>query len=81
MTRKMLVVYRGHINNHILHPEHGIGAWKLSQLTARSVGDFETVFGRRVLRCRPPGKSWRRCTAFLSTQSLRIGLPPMQRMG
>ena len=26
MTRKMLVVYRGHINNHILHPEHGIGS-------------------------------------------------------
>jgi integrase len=40
MTRKMLVVYRGQINNHILHPEHGIGAWKLSQLTARSVGEF-----------------------------------------
>ena len=40
MTRKMLVVYRGHINNHILNPEHGIGAWKLSQLTARSVGEF-----------------------------------------
>jgi integrase len=40
MTRKMLVVYRGHINNHILHPEYGIGAWTLSQLTARSIGDF-----------------------------------------
>jgi integrase len=40
MTRKMLVVYRGHINNHILHPEHGVGAWKLSQLTARAVGEF-----------------------------------------
>jgi integrase len=24
MTRKMLTVYRGHINNHILHPEHGV---------------------------------------------------------
>jgi integrase len=40
MTRKMLVVYRGHINKHILHPEHGIGARKLAQLTARAVGDF-----------------------------------------
>jgi len=40
MTRKSLVVYRGHIHKHILHPEHGIGAWKLSQLTARAVGEF-----------------------------------------
>ena len=40
MTRKMLTVYRGHINNHILHVEHGIAAWRLSQLTARGVGDF-----------------------------------------
>ena len=40
MTRKMLTVYRGHINNHILHPEHGIGSRKLSQFTARAVGDF-----------------------------------------
>lgn len=40
MTRKMLAVYRGHVNNHILHPEHGIAAWKLSQLTARAVSDF-----------------------------------------
>jgi integrase len=40
MTRKMLVVYRGHVNNHILHPEHGVGAWKLSQLTARAIGEF-----------------------------------------
>src|SRR5262249_44828260 len=40
MTRKSLVVYRGHISKHILHPEHGIGAWKLSQLTARGVGEF-----------------------------------------
>ena len=40
MTRKMLVVYRGHINNHILHPEHGVGSRKLSQFTARSAGDF-----------------------------------------
>src|SRR5438874_9598622 len=37
MTRKMLVVYRGHVTNYIL-PE--IGNRKLSQFTARSVGDF-----------------------------------------
>lgn len=40
MTRKMLTVYRGHVTNHILHPDHGLGSRKLSQLTARSVGDF-----------------------------------------
>jgi hypothetical protein len=37
---KMLVVYRGHIDNHILHPDHGVGGRKFSQFTARSVGDF-----------------------------------------
>jgi integrase len=40
MTRKMLTVYKGHVNNHILHADHGLGSRKLSQLTARSVGDF-----------------------------------------
>jgi integrase len=40
MTRKMLTVYKGHVNNHILHAGHGLGSRKLSQLTARSVGDF-----------------------------------------
>ena len=40
MTRHMLAVYRGHITNHILHPEHGIGRIKLTQLTARVIGDF-----------------------------------------
>jgi integrase len=40
MTRKMLTVYKGHVNNHILHGDHGLGSRKLSQLTARSVGDF-----------------------------------------
>jgi integrase len=40
MTRKMLAVYRGHISNYILHPEHGVGTRKLSQFTARSVGEF-----------------------------------------
>jgi integrase len=36
----MLAVYRGHVANHILHPDYGIDSRKLSQLTARSVGDF-----------------------------------------
>jgi hypothetical protein len=40
MTRKMLVVYRGHVGNHILHAAHGIGALRLAQFTARSVGTF-----------------------------------------
>src|SRR5262245_39172727 len=40
MTTKMLAVYRGHVSNHILHSEHGIGSCKLSQFTARSVCDF-----------------------------------------
>jgi integrase len=40
MTRKMLAVYRGHISNYILHPEYGVGTRKLSQFTARSVGEF-----------------------------------------
>ena len=40
MTRKMLAVYRGHISNYILHPKHGVGTCKLSQFTARSVGEF-----------------------------------------
>jgi len=40
MTRKMLVVYKGHVSNHILHVGHGLGSRKLSQLTARSVREF-----------------------------------------
>ena len=40
MTRKMLVVYKGHVYNYILNPSYGIAGKKLSQLTARSVGDF-----------------------------------------
>ena len=40
MTRKMLAVYTGHVHNHILHADYGLGSLKLSQLTARSVGDF-----------------------------------------
>ena len=39
-TRHHLAVVRGHIQNHILHPEHGIGAVRLGQLTAGGVGDF-----------------------------------------
>jgi integrase len=37
MTRKMLTVYRGYINNHIL-PSLADG--RLSQLTAKTIGDF-----------------------------------------
>jgi integrase len=40
MTRKMLVVYKGHINNHILNADYGLGSRRLSQLTARSIGDL-----------------------------------------
>jgi integrase len=40
MTRKMLVVYKGHVTNYILDPNLGLGGRKLSQLTARSVGEF-----------------------------------------
>jgi len=40
MTRKMFVVYQGYVNNHILHPLHGVGGSKLSQLTAPDVGEF-----------------------------------------
>ena len=44
MTRKMLTVYRGHVNNHILSAEHGIGDRKLSQLTHDPPASFETGF-------------------------------------
>ena len=40
MTRKMFVVYQGHVNNHILHPEHGVGRNTLAQFTKKSVGEF-----------------------------------------
>jgi integrase len=40
MTRKMLTVYKGHVKNHILHADHGMGSRKLSQFTARSVADL-----------------------------------------
>jgi len=40
MTRKMLTVYRGHVSNHILNSDHGVGRTKLSQFTSKSVGDF-----------------------------------------
>jgi integrase len=40
LVRKTLQAYKGHIHNHILHVEHGIGGRKLSQLTARSVAEF-----------------------------------------
>ena len=40
MTRKIITVYKGHVNNHIFNLDYGLGSRKLSQLTARSVGDF-----------------------------------------
>jgi hypothetical protein len=40
MTRKWLAVYRGHVNNHILNAEYGVGGWKRAQLTARAVAQF-----------------------------------------
>jgi integrase len=40
MTRKMLTVYKGHVKNHILRADYTLGGRKLSQLTARSVGEF-----------------------------------------
>jgi integrase len=40
MTRKWLAVYRGHVNNHILSADYGVGGWKLAQLTARAVAQF-----------------------------------------
>jgi integrase len=40
MSRKMVAVYRGHIKGKILSPDYGIGGRKLSQLTARAVGEF-----------------------------------------
>jgi integrase len=40
MTRKMLAVYTGHVHNHILNADHGLGGRNLSQLTARSIGEF-----------------------------------------
>ena len=52
MTRKMLAVYRGHVNNHILHQDRGLGSPKLSQLTARSVGEFRDRLRSR--RCDGP---------------------------
>lgn len=40
MTRKMYTVYKGHVNNHILHANHGVEGRKLSQFTTSSVGEF-----------------------------------------
>ena len=40
MTRKTLTVYQGHVSNHILNVEHGIGGYKLAHLTARPINDF-----------------------------------------
>lgn len=40
MTRKMYTVYKGHVNNHLLHSKHGVGGQKLTQLTPARVGDL-----------------------------------------
>jgi integrase len=40
MTRHTLSTYRGHIKNHVLHSEHGVGSQTLAQLSAREVGAF-----------------------------------------
>ncbi len=40
MSQKMFVVYRGHVHNHIIDIGNGISGIKLSELTARRVGDF-----------------------------------------
>jgi integrase len=40
MSRKMLTVYRGHVTNHILNTEHGVGRSKLSMFTTKSVGNL-----------------------------------------
>lgn len=55
MTRQTCTVYRGHVNNHILNPEYGISNTKLSQLTAKRVGDFRDKMrdaGVRVITAR-----------------------------
>jgi integrase len=80
MTRKMLVVYRGHINNHILHAEHGLGAWKLSQVTARAIGEFRDRLRTADVRVPTARKIWRRCTARLNTRSRKTGSRQTPRM-
>jgi len=40
MTKKTFVVIRGHIYNYILHTDMGVSNRKLSQLSAKAVGDF-----------------------------------------
>jgi hypothetical protein len=68
MTRKMLAVYRGHINNHILKANHAIGSRKLSQFTARSwvISDHTRASGVSVPTAR---RYWRRCTPSFSAPS------------
>jgi len=39
-TRHHLATVRGHLRNHIVHSERGVGAVKLAQLTTRTVGDL-----------------------------------------
>ena len=37
MTRHNLEVYKGHVFNHILNPDFGLGAVKLGELSARII--------------------------------------------
>lgn len=40
MTTHCLATYRGHVSNHILHPEHGLGAVPLAHLTTARITEF-----------------------------------------
>ena len=40
MTRKTLVVYRGHIKNYIGHEQWGIGSMLLAQVSPKAIGEF-----------------------------------------
>src|SRR5918993_1374768 len=40
MMRSSFEAFRGHVERHILHPAHGVGALKLAQLTTSRVGKF-----------------------------------------
>ena len=81
MTRKMLMVYKGHVSNHILHADHGLGSRKLSQLTARSVGDFRDQLRSVGVTVPPRERYWRRSTVLSHMQFHRIGWRPTRPMG
>lgn len=40
MTTKLLLLYKGHINNHILHPKTGLAATKIGKLSKSGIGEF-----------------------------------------